>query len=364
MKRPKFTNKIRALEMGDDYGQPPEFLKRSDGVGLLNRAAINYLFGDSESGKTWVALTAIAQVLQSGGKALIIDADMNGFVEVHKRLSLLGVSTEQIMSDNFQHIDPMSTEELRDLSAWLQNDSQQWKPEIVVIDTVDRIMALENRDSNNADDFTRMVNLYMKPMANSGACVVMIDHVAKNSTSRDYGARGTTAKKGVINGISIRVTGEQTFAPGRGGACKLYVHKDRRGNLRRYCARTKNGGESLAAVYEMHEQELGPASVVIRPALGNELSGSVEAHREGLVKELLSADPFPKSISEAQKVTGKRRSDVAEAYREAKKRREAVPSSLHICTEPGTSQTVASVPQFQHVPGTPEPVNAERCHYE
>ena len=48
-------------------------VKRSDGVGLLYPGRIHWLMSAPEQGKTWVMLAWAKQVLDNGGKVLILD---------------------------------------------------------------------------------------------------------------------------------------------------------------------------------------------------------------------------------------------------------------------------------------------------
>ena len=48
----------------------PDLLRRSDSNALFYAGQVNLLFGDPESGKTWVALAAVEEALREGGTAL------------------------------------------------------------------------------------------------------------------------------------------------------------------------------------------------------------------------------------------------------------------------------------------------------
>jgi hypothetical protein len=50
---------------GTEEEPAPAFLARNDGHRLFYREKFNALLGESESGKTWVALHAVAQCLQA-----------------------------------------------------------------------------------------------------------------------------------------------------------------------------------------------------------------------------------------------------------------------------------------------------------
>jgi hypothetical protein len=59
--------------------------------------------------------------------------------------------------------------------------------------------------SNSPDDFTIAHARVLKPLARAGACVIAIDHLAKNTESRAAGPTGTAAKRRAVGGVSLRV---------------------------------------------------------------------------------------------------------------------------------------------------------------
>jgi hypothetical protein len=76
----------------------PSVLARADGVCAFYAGEVNMLFGEPETGKTWIALVALAEVLTSGGSGLVVDLDHNGAVSTITRLLALGVP-EEILID-------------------------------------------------------------------------------------------------------------------------------------------------------------------------------------------------------------------------------------------------------------------------
>ncbi len=48
-------------------------LARKDGFHLFYRGRVNNLIGESESGKTWVALLAVVQEIKAGNKVVFVD---------------------------------------------------------------------------------------------------------------------------------------------------------------------------------------------------------------------------------------------------------------------------------------------------
>jgi hypothetical protein len=55
---------VAGLLAGDLPEPPaPELLRRTDGNAMFYKGQVNMLFGEPESGKTWVALAAVSEAL-------------------------------------------------------------------------------------------------------------------------------------------------------------------------------------------------------------------------------------------------------------------------------------------------------------
>lgn len=225
----------------------PVLLRRADGRPLLYEGKVNTLFGDSESGKTWVALAGCAEVLGGGGKATFVDLDHNGMVEIANRLLLLGAPRSALMDlDRFRYAEPHDAVEL----DWFIADLCKWAPNLAVIDSVGEVLPMLNLSSNSPDDYTKANRRVITPLSDFGAAVLLIDHLPKDDTAREKGQTGTLAKKRAVNGVTLRVTVREQFAPGRGGSADLVVAKDRPGGLRAHCPPGRN---APAGRFILHE---------------------------------------------------------------------------------------------------------------
>lgn len=300
------------LERGPIQPPAPEYGQRNDGVGLFYRGMVNSLIGDPESGKTWIALTAAADVLFSGGSALIVDLDHNGPQATVSRMRAFGVPTETLSDPNrFRYT------EAEDIPAILGvvDDAATWQPDLTVIDSVGELLPMFGANSNSADDYTRVHTAAIKPFATTGSCVVLIDHQSKGSDSRAYGATGTAAKKRAISGTMLRVTVDEPFAPGAGGAAEITLVKDRHGGLRASCSRER---EPLAGRFQMTDLD-GALTWSIRPPADGEkpkLSHKVDGlSGEQMLNELDRLDPAPTSIRDIKTRCAWGTSKASEAWR-------------------------------------------------
>ncbi|WP_166660219.1 hypothetical protein [Paenarthrobacter nitroguajacolicus] len=147
--------------------------------------------------------------------------------------------------DRFRYKEP---EDRIDLIATVA-DLKEWRPQVVGVDSIGELLPALGLNSNSPDDFTIAHTAVLKPLAMSGACVIAIDHVAKNAESKAQGPTGTVAKARAVGGVMLRVTVKDQFSPGNGGSCYLNIKKDRHGGLR---ASSPSGDkEPLAGTFKM-----------------------------------------------------------------------------------------------------------------
>lgn len=314
---PKLYADVAELIKNGPIAPPtPTILTCSDRIGLFYESAVNSVFGDPESGKTWIALVGIAEQLLARQPAMFIDLDHNGAAAIVSRLYALGVPKD-VLSDPelFRYTEPEDGADL----VQLIEDARQWRPSLVVIDSVGELLPVYGASSNSADDYTKVHGLAIKPFAQLGAAVVLVDHEAKNANSREYGAGGTMAKKRTIDGSYLRCRVVDAFAPGRGGQAELTIAKDRHGGLRA----TRDGGdrEPLAAKFQMTVPAGFPDSLKWRleaPAPGERAKATQHANDDRLariVSEIEQLDPPARSGNDAASRISGRRQDVLDAYK-------------------------------------------------
>ncbi len=222
----------------------PEVLTRSDGLSLFYRGEVNVVFGDPEHGKTWVVLAACAELLKAGGRVLVADLDHNGAAAIVSRLLLLGAPQEALRDqDRFRHCEPVEVADIEQVVT----DCEAWLPDAVVIDSTGELLPLYSASSDSADDFTKVHNKVLQPLAKTGAAVLLVDHLAKGRESRTFGPGGSMAKRRTVGGSSIRVVRVHAFTRSEGGAALLWVNKDRHGGVRDHCAPARPGKEEQLA---------------------------------------------------------------------------------------------------------------------
>lgn len=164
----------------------------------------------------------------------------------------LGASVDALADrERFLYVEPDDRSHL----LAVVGDMKVWTPNVVIVDSLGELLPLFGSSSNSADEYTDAHRAVLKPLAKTGAAVQVIDHLAKGTESRTLGPGGTAAKRRTIGGVSLRVTVNEPFTPGKGGSAWLTVNKDRHGGLRQHCP--TEGKEPSAGLFCLAPSPLG-----------------------------------------------------------------------------------------------------------
>lgn len=318
---PKLYANIQVVLEGGLEAFKPTLGHRADGECLFYPGTTNGLVGEPESGKTLLALCVFADELFKGNSALIVDIDHNGAAPTVARLKSLGVS-EKVLTDTsrFRYCAPEDTEELLAVVA----EAKKWKPTAVLVDSVGEVLPMFGASSNSADEYTAVHRQVFTALANSGACVLLIDHLPKSGTAAEYGATGTIAKKRAIDGALYRVTVKQQFVPGAGGKASLSVLKDRHGSIRQISQQLGTKKEPLAATFHLK----GGEATDWKFYPPSEIEGSNTSRTDLDVESLKALTPAPISVRDVRERLrwgAERASEALKLYRTSQVAEGAVP---------------------------------------
>lgn len=214
----------------------PEIFARTDGVFLLYRGRTHAFQGESESCKSWAAQVAAVEVLAAGGRVLYIDFEDDARGVVSRLRSLSAPAT-----DRFVYLHPEEPIEDGkgritaggiDFASVLRGDPY----DLVVIDGVTEAMTTEDLDLLSNADIAVWNRRLPKRLAATGAAVVAIDHVTKNSENRGRYAIGGQHKLAGLTGAAYTFTPVRPLARARHeaitGVISVHVMKDRPGHVR------------------------------------------------------------------------------------------------------------------------------------
>lgn len=189
-----YVNVAERLAQGVQAPEP-DIMRIQPGSHLFYSGELNLVFGDSESGKTWLCLAAVVDTLREGGNAAVVDLDHNGSASTLNRLLEMGAPADVLNDrERFRLAEPFDDLDLRTVIQ----DLAHWHPDVVTLDSLGEIMPLFKANSNSADDFTDVHRDVIKPLTAVGVGVLLVDHLAKGADSRSFGPGGTSAKKRVV----------------------------------------------------------------------------------------------------------------------------------------------------------------------
>jgi hypothetical protein len=227
---------ITDMQLEDEPG--PSILKREDGNHILYANKINAIFGESESGKTWIAIEAVRQELQKGHCVFYMDFE-DSARGIRGRLKTMGVDSSGLRHFRYANPDEGLT---RGIVEVIQSEIQIHKPSLIVIDGVNAAMNLLGLDLEKNKDATTFSQLILRPLRMENACILTIDHVTKSKDTRGNYAIGAQAKRADIDGVAIAVDVAMPFGRGLDGCLNLKVTKDRPGFVRAICQDAKDLG--------------------------------------------------------------------------------------------------------------------------
>lgn len=221
---------------GEVVETAPEFLTYVDAQPLFYAGKVNGIIGESESGKTWIALQAVRQALDKGQRVLYMDFEDTA-PGIVSRLRSLGVT-------DFTNLSYMSPDEGFGTLAKLDlaETLHTLEPQLAVLDGFNAAMNVLGLDINSNNDATTFSQLLLKPVAATGVCLIYVDHVPKSKDARGKGGIGAQAKRAMTTGCTLAVHVLEPFGRGNVGRLALSVDKDRAGHVRGYCTDARHLG--------------------------------------------------------------------------------------------------------------------------
>lgn len=209
-----------------DYHRPaPTIFMRNDGAAFCYPGRVNCLIGESGGGKSWASQVAIAQVLNDGGTATVVDLEdhVGSYID---RLRRLGVS-DDVIAERLTYIAPERSLSPSARQELLERTAGQ---ALVVIDSVGESMALEGAKPNDDDDTARWFRQIPRAIANQGPAVLLLDHLPKDPNRPSGFAIGSQRKRAAIDGAMYEVEVGVAPALNKIGHVRLIARKDRTGN--------------------------------------------------------------------------------------------------------------------------------------
>ena len=231
---------------GERVTLPPSVLERSDGVKLLYPGRTHVIMGETETGKTWLALFAACQEMALGHHVMLLDYEDTAEMAV-ERLVTLGASGDDVLAHFSYYESPPPVSELSQ-ELIRARCAEHGEPTLVILDGVTEAMSALGLDPERGTDVANFYGAMPLWFAGTGAAVVMLDHVVKNTTTRGRWATGSQHKISGLTGAAygMEIVGNKTFGRGRTGLAKVSVSKDRPGHVRQH-----EGAGKVVAMFEL-----------------------------------------------------------------------------------------------------------------
>lgn len=249
---------LAAVLAGDGEVPEPVCLTRMDGVALLYPGKVHTLNAEPEAGKSWIGQGACAQEIMAGHHAVYVDFEDDAAAVVGRMLEL-GCQPAEII-EFFHYVRP---DEALDASARIRIGAlcDAYHPTVAVVDGVTEALSLNGWKSNVDVDVAGFFAALPRPLARSGAAVLLLDHVTKDKETRGRWGIGSQHKLAGVDGATYGLDAVKPFSRGNSGLGRLWIYKDRHGKVRPHAA----GQKLIAEVHFVSLEEGGVVSVELRP---------------------------------------------------------------------------------------------------
>lgn len=260
---------VSAVIRGEVPPLSQTILQRDDGACLIYPGLLHWIMGEHGLGKSWVALAAAAQILNTrpsqadlfeggdvpspapGPSVLYLDWEGNRRI-VGSRLRALGVTPESA-EERFLYFRPPTF--TKTLVARLVEACKDKGVVLAVFDGVAKALARQGLDEDKNSDVIAWLELVVSPLTDdANVAALCLDHVTKDKEARGRWARGATAKIDQVSGAAWLAQRKEAFSRNKAGSTVLIQKKDREGML---CA-----DEDTAAIIRMEPFESGERLVV------------------------------------------------------------------------------------------------------
>lgn len=204
---------------------------RDDGVGLFYPGRVNGIQGESEAGKSWVALVSCLVEINRGNHVFYLDFE-DSEEGVIGRLLLIG-ATPQTIAERFHYVRPGGAPSPMVLKAFASR-VREYEATLVVVDGVTEAMTMMGLELKENSDIAKFGRMLLRPLANTGAAVVPLDHVVKSNESRGRYSLGGVHKLNAVDGVQYMLEAVRPFGINTEGRSRLRIAKDRPAQVRKH----------------------------------------------------------------------------------------------------------------------------------
>ena len=222
---------LTAVLDGTHKPQQPTIGARDDGIGMFYPGRVNGIQGESEAGKSWVALISCLVEINRGNHVVYMDFE-DSEEGVVSRLLLIGARPDDIHR-LFHYVRPGTTPTPAQLRQFITRIGDLG-PSLAIVDGVTEAMVMMGLELKENTDIAKFGRLLLRPLADTGAAVVPLDHVVKNNESRGRYSLGGVHKLNAVDGVQYMLEAVRPFGINTEGRSRLRIAKDRPAQIRRH----------------------------------------------------------------------------------------------------------------------------------
>lgn len=214
---------------GSHTAPTPDVLRLPNGVGMLYRAQLNWIHGDSGSGKTWLALAAAAELLRAGEHVAWLHWEDPTPATIVGRLQALGISRTMIL-EQFHYWDPAGAGLQRQIQA-VVDAIADINPAMAFIDSAGEALNADALNEDRDNEVGPWITQGARRIVDAGYGVTVIDHATKAKDNPLFPS-GSKRKRAAVTGIGLMVTSTQPPTVDSDGVIDVRCAKDRHGAWR------------------------------------------------------------------------------------------------------------------------------------
>ena len=217
------TNAFKIRRIGDSLLEAPpspdELVEN-----LLYTQGMHLLYSPGGTGKTVMALWSAIKAMERGQHVLYLDQE-NMEAGITRLLKPLG-ATPELLDEYFGYLE--APELNRDTVGIWGDLLKEMEPDLVVFDSLADHLVRAGADENSSNDITEWFHTFAQPAKDVGACVLILDHIAKSDNAK--GARGSTAKMSKTD-VAWKFERKGIFNKDSLADVTLTIEKDRFGTM-------------------------------------------------------------------------------------------------------------------------------------
>jgi hypothetical protein len=217
---------LAALWKGGLKPEVPTIARIDEKRALFYSGRINEIHAEPGVGKTNIAMIAVILELNEGKEVIYLDPEDTpiGFLN---RLVGLGFELTDGNIARIHYIHDPSPDDVKGAIAFAEANHEHIS--LVAYDGLAEGMAGEDLDEDKALDTLKFLRKRLRPFAEMGAAVVILDHVTNGNVGRF--SRGSGAKIGHYDGVTYSLRLVAPYGPMVAGRIELKVAKDRNGGV-------------------------------------------------------------------------------------------------------------------------------------